>query len=854
MIASAKAAWGVAGIMAVALAGVGYQYASRSGNLSEQTASFENERNALQTRLIAIEKEAETLEGRFRDRESEFGQSQRQAAEREKASRGETGRLRTSLRDADRFLSEFRDALTTSNQRIEALQAQSASATERLKETESRLEETRIQLSHAESSLQSEGLRGVQSATSRGSVPGSRIRGNKNPVESCGVQSATSRGSAPRSRIRVRSESARGETGRLRTSLRDADRFLSEFRDALTTSNQRIEALQAQSASATERLKETESRLEETRIQLSHAESSLQQVEARLRDRESEFGQSQRQAAEREKASRGETGRLRTSLRDADRFLSEFRDALTTSNQRIEALQAQSASATERLKETESRLEETRIQLSHAESSLQQVEARLRDRESEFGQSQRQAAEREKASRGETGRLRTSLRDADRFLSEFRDALTTSNQRIEALQAQSASATERLKETESRLEETRIQLSHAESSLQQVEARLRDRESEFGQSQRQAAEREKASRGETGRLRTSLRDADRFLSEFRDALTTSNQRIEALQAQSASATERLKETESRLEETRIQLSHAESSLQQVEARLRDRESEFGQSQRQAAEREKASRGETGRLRTSLRDADRFLSEFRDALTTSNQRIEALQAQNVSATRAVVSLRVENRKLQEELKRFTREIQELSAVSQEAQSTRQSLQERIARLRERFEEAVRDKEREIEQLKASHELLLERLQSEIKKKEVAVRQEKEHISIEMVNRVTFETGRAELTESSKHILDVIYASLAPVKDGLIVIEGHADNRLIHGSLVEKFKSNWELSLARAAAVVRFLEGKGIDPKRMSVVGYSSFRPIDSNLTPAGRSRNRRVEILLVPGAGPATMKR
>ena len=102
--------------------------------------------------------------------------------------------------------------------------------------------------------------------------------------------------------------------------------------------------------------------------------------------------------------------------------------------------------------------------------------------------------------------------------------------------------------------------------------------------------------------------------------------------------------------------------------------------------------------------------------------------------------------------------------------------------------------------------------------------------------------------------MIYASLAPVKDGLIVIEGHADNRPIHGSLVEKFKSNWELSLARAAAVVRYLESKGMDSKRMSVAGYSSFRPLDTNLTPVGRSRNRRVEILLVPGAGPATMKR
>ena len=474
-----------------------------------------------------------------------------------------------------------------------------------------------------------------------------------------------------------------------------------------------------------------------------------------------------------------EAGTLKTRIAEFDRIRGE-----------ADAAEKKAAESEERLKEAESRLEE--------------VEERLRTRESELGRSRSEAAAQEKRDRGELDRLQTSLRDADRFLVEFRDALAASSQRIEELQTQNVSATERLKEAESRLEE--------------VEERLRTRESELVRSRSEAAAQEKRDRGELDRLQTSLRDADRFLVEFRDALAASSQRIEELQTQNVSATEAVVSLRAENRKLREELKHFTREVQELSAVSQEAQS----------------------TRRSLQERIARLRErFEEA---------------VRATEAVVSLRAENRKLREELKHFTREVQELSAVSQEAQSTRQSLQERIARLRERFEEAVRDKEREIEQLRASHKFLQERLQSEIKKKDVAVRQEKEHISIEIVNRVTFETGRAELTESSKNILEVIYASLAPVKDGLIVIEGHADNRPIHGSLVEKFKSNWELSLARAAAVVRYLEGKGMDSKRMSVAGYSSFRPLDTNLTPVGRSRNRRVEILLVPGAGPATMKR
>ncbi|MEJ2166074.1 MAG: OmpA family protein, partial [Desulfobacterales bacterium] len=64
------------------------------------------------------------------------------------------------------------------------------------------------------------------------------------------------------------------------------------------------------------------------------------------------------------------------------------------------------------------------------------------------------------------------------------------------------------------------------------------------------------------------------------------------------------------------------------------------------------------------------------------------------------------------------------------------------------------------------------------------------------------------------------------------------------LQKRFPSNWELSTARAAAVVRFLqEVGGIKPERLSAVGYSFFRPVAPNTTEEGRRQNRRIEIIL-----------
>ena len=81
------------------------------------------------------------------------------------------------------------------------------------------------------------------------------------------------------------------------------------------------------------------------------------------------------------------------------------------------------------------------------------------------------------------------------------------------------------------------------------------------------------------------------------------------------------------------------------------------------------------------------------------------------------------------------------------------------------------------------------------------------------------------------------------DWTVSVEGHTDNSPIGARLSESYPSNWELSVARAAAAVRFLTEKGVDSDRLAAVGYGDTRPVASNDTPTGRELNRRVELIL-----------
>lgn len=118
-----------------------------------------------------------------------------------------------------------------------------------------------------------------------------------------------------------------------------------------------------------------------------------------------------------------------------------------------------------------------------------------------------------------------------------------------------------------------------------------------------------------------------------------------------------------------------------------------------------------------------------------------------------------------------------------------------------------------------------------------------IKLSIVDSVLFASAKAEIQQGAEQLLDKI----AIMVDGIgkdVTISGHTDSRPIN---TVRFPSNWNLSAARAISVARRFQDQGIDPKRMSAVGYGEFRPMETNETEAGRTANRRVEIFLKTSA-------
>jgi len=114
-------------------------------------------------------------------------------------------------------------------------------------------------------------------------------------------------------------------------------------------------------------------------------------------------------------------------------------------------------------------------------------------------------------------------------------------------------------------------------------------------------------------------------------------------------------------------------------------------------------------------------------------------------------------------------------------------------------------------------------------------------ISLNNAIFFDSGSAELKKDYENTLLEI-GSMISVMNNFIRVEGHTDNVPMNSSL---YRSNWDLSAARAANVVRLLTGgTSIPPERMIAVGYGEYRPIADNSTEEGRAKNRRIDIIVL----------
>ncbi len=167
-------------------------------------------------------------------------------------------------------------------------------------------------------------------------------------------------------------------------------------------------------------------------------------------------------------------------------------------------------------------------------------------------------------------------------------------------------------------------------------------------------------------------------------------------------------------------------------------------------------------------------------------------------------------------------------------------------------ASRQKEAEIDQLRSTYDELVSNMQSEIAQGQIQINRLADRLSVTMVDKILFPSGEAGISPAGLRVLARVGNVLKETRGKVIRVEGHTDDVAISKQLRGTFPTNWELSTARAANVVRFLQDSvGIDPARLQAVGLSEYHPVAPNTSATGRSQNRRIEIGLLPMPAAAT---
>jgi len=144
--------------------------------------------------------------------------------------------------------------------------------------------------------------------------------------------------------------------------------------------------------------------------------------------------------------------------------------------------------------------------------------------------------------------------------------------------------------------------------------------------------------------------------------------------------------------------------------------------------------------------------------------------------------------------------------------------------------------------AVYQNLVNKFQKMISSGKLKVSVRKGRMIVQMSDKILFDPGKAKLKKEGSEALLEVTVVLAGIAERQFQVAGHTDNIPIK---TRRFKSNWELSTARAVNVVKFMAKNGMDPSRLSAAGYGPFDPVGDNSKDEGRQLNRRIEITLMP---------
>jgi chemotaxis protein MotB len=231
--------------------------------------------------------------------------------------------------------------------------------------------------------------------------------------------------------------------------------------------------------------------------------------------------------------------------------------------------------------------------------------------------------------------------------------------------------------------------------------------------------------------------------------------------------------------------------------------------------------------------DAEAAKYQKALADESGKTKALEAKVAELTARTADLETLLKGAETDL-RVARG--ELTAAQGELEKTQGQLQLSAAARQEAESKAAA-----LAAKSEQYERLAYSLRGQIQAGQVEISELRGKMTVKLKDKILFASGSADLGKDGRVALDAVASVFKELKGKNVVVAGYTDD--VPVGKQGAFRDNWDLSAARAAAVVRYLQGKGIDPKMLGVAGFSEYRPVVPNDSPANRSLNRRIEIAL-----------
>lgn len=241
-------------------------------------------------------------------------------------------------------------------------------------------------------------------------------------------------------------------------------------------------------------------------------------------------------------------------------------------------------------------------------------------------------------------------------------------------------------------------------------------------------------------------------------------------------------------------------------------------------------------------------------------IDSLQSAKASLHDDIIALQSQKEKLKSEFRELSQssntqldaKAQEILRLSQELEEkenkliadrlslekTKANLTTQLNRIKQ-LETLIAAKEQKMQALKNAVSNALQNFEGN----GLTVYRKNGKVYVSMENKLLFSSGSWSVGTNGVNAVKKLASVLTQNKDVEVFIEGHTDNVPYHGG--NAIKDNWDLSTKRATAIVRILVNNQVNPKQITAAGRGEFMPVDTNSTNEGKSKNRRIEVILAP---------